>query len=100
MTGPTNSLAFRSLSLAIIRGFVRDRTSLFFALVFPLMFLVIFGGLLGNQDQSKVDLIQVGDVSFIDDMDPDAKAAFEETFDITASDDLRAALAEVTKGDA
>ena len=100
MTRPVNGLAFRTLSLAIIRGFVRDRTSLFFALVFPLMFLVIFGGLLGGQSQSKVDLIQVGDVSFIDDMDPDAKAAFEQTFDIRPRDDLGTALAEVKKGDA
>ncbi len=92
--------AFRSLSLAIIKGFIRDKASVFFAIVFPLMFLVLFGGLFANQNQSKVEMIQVGDVSFIDEMPKDEKAAFEETFDITRSDDLDAAVATVKKGDA
>jgi len=29
--------AFAALSLAILRGFVRDKMSVFFAIVFPLM---------------------------------------------------------------
>lgn len=40
---------FRALSLAILRGFLRDRTAVFFAVVFPLMFLVLFGGLFSDQ---------------------------------------------------
>ena len=50
------------------KGFVRDKASVFFALVFPLMFLVLFGGIFSDQTQSKVDLIEVGDVSLIDDL--------------------------------
>jgi ABC-2 type transport system permease protein len=92
--------AFRSMSLAIIRGFVRDKASVFFALVFPLMFLVLFGGLFADQTTSKVDMIQVGDVAFIDEMPEAEKAVFEETFEISHSDDLDAAIAEVKKGDA
>jgi len=92
--------ALRSLSLAIVRGFVRDKASVFFAIVFPLMFLVLFGGLFADPTQSKVDMIQVGDVSFIDEMPDAERAAFEETFDITRSDDLDASIAEVKKGDA
>ena len=92
--------AFGQLSLAIIRGFVRDKASVFFAIVFPLMFLVLFGGLFADQTQSKVEMIQVGDVSFLDEMPPSEKAAFEETFDISRSDDLDGAIAEVKKGDA
>jgi ABC-2 type transport system permease protein len=92
--------AFTALSLAIVRGFLRDRASVFFALVFPLMFLVLFGGLFADQSQAKVDMIQVGDVSFVDEMPASDKAAFEETFEITRSDDLDAAIAEVRKGDA
>ena len=91
--------AFRSpLSLAIVRGFVRDKASVFFALVFPLMFLVLFGGLFADPTSSKVDMIQVGDVSFIDEMPAAEKAAFEETFEITRSEDLDAAIAEVREG--
>ena len=92
--------AFVSLSLAIMRGFVRDKASVFFAIVFPLMFLVLFGGIFNDQDQSPIDMIQVGDVALIDQMPADAKAAFDESFEVTRSDDLDAAIAEVRKGDA
>ncbi len=92
--------AFWALSLAIVRGFLRDKASVFFAIVFPLMFLVLFGGLFANPSQSKVDLIAVGHVAFLDEMPKDARAAFEQTFDVTTSDDLAASIDEVRKGDA
>ena len=92
--------AFKALSLAIVKGFVRDRTSVFFALIFPLMFLVLFGGLFADQTQSKVDMIQVGDVALIDDLPDGAKEAFDETFEVEHSDDLDDALSKVRKGDA
>ncbi|MBA2639931.1 MAG: ABC transporter permease [Nocardioidaceae bacterium] len=91
---------FFALSVAIMRGFVRDKASVFFAIIFPLMFLVLFGGIFSDQSQSKVDLIQVGDVSLVDDLPHDALAAFEATFEVTRSEDLSAALDEVRKGDA
>ena len=92
--------AFRALSLAIVRGFLRDKASLFFALVFPLMFLVLFGGLLGDRSQSEVDLVQVGDVPVLDALSPEAAEAFEDTFAVTRTDDLDGALAQVRSGDA
>ncbi len=91
---------FVALSLAIVRGFVRDKASVFFALIFPLMFLVLFGGLFGDQTQSKVEMVQVGEVALLDEMPADARAAFDETFEVTRSDDLDAALEDVRKGDA
>lgn len=91
---------FWALSVAILRGFLRDRAAVFFAVVFPLMFLVLFGGLLGNQDQSKVDLVKVGAVPLVDDLPDEARAAFDDTFEVTDEDDLAAALEEVRKGDA
>lgn len=91
---------FWALSVAILRGFLRDRAAVFFAVVFPLMFLVLFGGLLGNQDQSKVDVIKVGAVPLVDELPGDARAAFEDTFEVTDEDDLATALEEVRKGDA
>ncbi len=36
---------FVAIALTIVKGFVRDRASVFFAVVFPLMFLVLFGGI-------------------------------------------------------
>ncbi|MEI5672304.1 MULTISPECIES: ABC transporter permease [unclassified Nocardioides] len=95
MRGP-----FLALSLAIVKGFVRDKASVFFALIFPLMFLVLFGGLFGDQTQSKVELVQVGQVALLDEMSDGARGAFDETFDVEDSDDLAAALEKVRKGDA
>ena len=99
-SGGRTARPFLALSLAILRGFLRDKSSVFFAIVFPLMFLVLFGGIFGNQSQSKVDMIQVGDVALVDNLPPDAKAAFEDTFEVTHTDDLDEALEEVRKGDA
>jgi len=93
-------MAFKAISLAIFKGFLRDRTSVFFAVIFPLMFLVLFGGLFSDQDQAKVEMIEVGDVALFDKLPDDAQKAFDETFDVTRSDDLDAAIAKVRKGDA
>lgn len=92
--------AFWALSVAILRGFLRDKASVFFAIIFPLMFLVLFGGLLANQDQSEVDLIQVGDVPIVTGLEGGAKQAFDDTFKVERTDDLDAALEKVRKGDA
>lgn len=92
--------AFRSLSSAILKGFLRDKASVFFALVFPLMFLVLFGGIFGDQEQSRLDMVQVGSVPLIDDMPEQARAAFDATFAVETSDDLDAAIDEVRTGDA
>lgn len=94
------SSPFLALSLAIVRGFVRDRAAVFFSLVFPLMFLVLFGGLFGDGGRSKVDLIQVGDVALFQELPDGARSAFAETFEVTRTDDRVAAIDEVRKGDA
>ena len=92
--------AFVSLSLAILKGFLRDKAAVFFAIVFPLMFLVLFGGILGDSGQSRVEMIEVGNVSVFDDLPAGAKAAFGHTFEVTHSNNLGAAVAKVRKGDA
>ena len=91
---------FVSLSAAILKGFFRDKASVFFALVFPLMFLVLFGGLLGSQSQPKVDLVQVGEVALFEQLPPGAREAFDDTFEVEEVDDLDAAIARVREGDA
>lgn len=91
---------FGAVAVAIIKGFVRDKTSLFFAIVFPLMFLVLFGGIFTDQGDTKVDLIQVGAVPVFDNLPGEAQQAFDDTFELTTSDDLDAAISEVRKGDA
>ncbi|MDX6235173.1 MAG: type transport system permease protein, partial [Nocardioidaceae bacterium] len=95
-----NVTAFRAIAVAIIKGFMRDKSSVFFALIFPLMFLVLFGSIFADPTQSKVDLVEIGSVPLVDKMPADAKKAFEQAFKVKHTDDRDAAIAEVRKGDA
>jgi ABC-2 type transport system permease protein len=89
--------SFVSLSKAIARGFVRDRTAVFFTVLFPLMFLVLFGGIFKNQTAPKSEVIEVGQVAVLDQLPADA--GLGEVLEVTKSDDLAAALEKVRKGD-
>ena len=92
--------ALGSLSRAIFTGFLRDRQAVFFSIFFPLMFLVLFGGVFAGQGTSKFDIVQVGGVPLIDDLPAQAKDAFDQAFSVERSDDLDAAIDEVRDGDA
>ncbi len=92
--------AFRAIAVAIVKGFLRDKSSVFFALIFPLMFLVLFGGIFADPEQSKVDMVQIGAVPLFDQMPAEGKKAFGQAFEVTHVKDRAAALAEVRKGDA
>jgi ABC-2 type transport system permease protein len=97
---PRTRSPFWAIAVAIVKGFARDRAAVFFALVFPLMFLVLFGGIFNLDSTSRLDVIQVGDVPLVDSLPPGAREAFDDTFEVSRSDDLDTALAEVRKGDA
>lgn len=88
-----------SLSRAMLLGFVRDRTALFFTVVFPLMFLVLFGGLFKDAGTSKVDVIQIGNVSILDSLPADARAEFDKVVSVERRDDSGSALKAVRDGD-
>lgn len=92
--------AFVSLAVAMLKGFFRDRMAFFFAVVFPLMFLVLFGGIFNDQGAPKADIVQVGEVSVLDRVPDDARDGLAEALTITRSDDEAAALRQVRKGDA
>jgi ABC-2 type transport system permease protein len=53
--------AFKSLSTAMTKGFVRDKAALFFVFLMPLMFLVIFGLLFKDSGTDKIKVGVVGD---------------------------------------
>jgi ABC-2 type transport system permease protein len=53
--------AFKSLSLAGIKGFRRDKAALFFTFLFPLMFLIVFGLLFRDAGTDKIKLGLTGD---------------------------------------
>jgi ABC-2 type transport system permease protein len=87
------------VALALIKGFVRDRASVFFTLIFPLMFLTLFGAVLDFDSSPRLDLVEVGSVPVLDDLDEGAREAFEESFALSRTDDRAAALARVRDGD-
>ena len=88
-----------SLSRAMALGFVRDRTALFFTILFPLMFLLIFGGIFKDTGAPRSDLLQIGAVPLFDRMPPAVRAQFDEVLKIEKVDDRDAALDKVRKGD-
>lgn len=91
--------AFLSISVAIFKGFIRDRQAVFFSVFFPLMFLVLFGGLFADQGQSRIALVEVGKVGLIDNMPSQARDAFDEAFEVDKSRNLEGALQQLRKGD-
>ena len=99
-TGAKRSSAFIALAVAIVKGFVRDKASVFFAVVFPLMFLVLFGGIFDYDESPRIELVQVGEVPLFAQLPDGAREAFEETFEVRRVVGLEAALEEVRTGDA
>lgn len=91
--------AFRSLALAMLKGYLRDKQAVFFSVFFPLMFLVLFGGVFADQSQSKITMVEVGSVPVIDDLPGPARASFDQSFDAQKSGNLSTALQEVRDGD-
>lgn len=89
----------RSLASAMFRGFVRDRMTLFWSMAFPLMFLVLFGGIFVDQGADRTHVVQVGAVALLDNPPAGASAAIDDTLDITKSSDLQDALDQVRSGD-
>ena len=64
--GVPRMTAFRSLSRAMFRGFVRDRAALVFSILIPVLFLVLFGSIYKSSTAPKVSVIEVGRVSLLD----------------------------------
>lgn len=88
-----------SLSRAMFLGFLRDRMTLFWAVLFPLMFLVLFGGILTDQSASKIEIGQVGEVAALDEMPAEARRDLERSLDIEKVTDEADALQQVRDGD-
>jgi ABC-type multidrug transport system permease subunit len=94
-----NVTALRSLFRAMFLGFVRDRRALFFTVLFPLFFLLLFGGLFKNQSTSRAEVLQVGAVAAIDQAPPAQRANLNAVLKITKVTDAAAAADKVKKGD-
>ncbi|MEV1005826.1 ABC transporter permease [Streptomyces sp. NPDC049881] len=94
-----NPGAFRALSRAMLKGLLRDRTALFFTVLFPLMFLALFGLLFQNDEGASVTVVEVGDVAVLDDMPQEQLAALSDALTIERSADRAQALEDVRQGD-
>ena len=90
MSGQARS--WLTLSAAMWRGFTRDRVSQFFYFLFPLMFLVLFGLLLGNPDAGRITVGVVGEGDLV-------AALPDEVFETRSYDDFDDAVAAVEDGD-
>ncbi|HMJ74330.1 MAG TPA: ABC transporter permease [Iamia sp.] len=90
----------RPLALAMWKGFIRDRMTLFFTILFPLMFLFLFGAIFADPAQPRSEIDVVGRSDLIDSLPDDARAAFDDAFDVTRTDDRDEAIRRVREGDA
>ena len=93
-----NLTAFRSLSRAMWRGFTRDRTALVFSILIPVLFLVLFGSLYKSTNAAKINVVEVGKVSLLDQAEAAAPGQLGKIMTVTHTRDLSTALADVRKG--
>ncbi len=91
--------SFVALSRALLLGFVRDRSALFFTVLFPLLFLVIVGGLFSGSSVPRSKVTLVGPVAVFDALPADARAQVDKVLAITRSPDRDRALRRVRDGD-
>ncbi len=91
---------FQTLARAQWKAFIRDKQILFWMLAFPLAFLLLFGLINGgsSSNASRSDVIQVGNVQFVDQMSPQAKQQWDDVFKTTKSTDRAGALEKLKKG--
>lgn len=91
--------AFRALSLANLRSFLRDRAALFWSLAFPILFVILFGTIFSGGGTPNYTLGWVDE----DGGSPAAlqlRALFTQTGVVTLKDEpLDAAQAAMRKGD-
>ncbi|GAA2232847.1 MULTISPECIES: ABC transporter permease [Kitasatospora] len=90
--------AFAGLARVMLLGFLRDRGTVFFTLVLPLLFLVLFGSLYKNSSTPQVKVAQVGAVQLLDQVPSEVHAQLDKTLKITKYSDEASALEKVRKG--
>ena len=88
-----------ALTRAQWNGFWRDKQNWFWLMLFPLMFLFLFGFLFRDAAAVRSDLAVIGDVAFVEDLPDDARAQFDDLFAVTEYADRAAALEDVANGD-
>ncbi|GAA4867470.1 ABC transporter permease [Kitasatospora terrestris] len=90
--------AFTGLSRVMLLGFVRDRGALFFTMIMPLMFLLLFGALYKSGGTSHLKIAEVGQVQLLDAVKGQQDGPLA-ALEITQYSDESAALEKVRKGE-
>src|ERR1700731_3574543 len=93
-----NFTAFRSLSRALLRGYVRDRTALAFSILLPVLFLALLGSLYRGSGTPQLSIVEIGNVSLLS--HSTGQPGLSGVLTVTHSDDKKAAVREVRRGDA
>jgi ABC-2 type transport system permease protein len=89
---------FISLARAMLLAFLRDKAAVFFTILFPLFFLVLFGGLFKNQGAPKVSVLEIGKVSIVDTARSQGGAELNKILKVKQAGDRSDALDKVRKG--
>jgi ABC-2 type transport system permease protein len=90
--------ALLSLSRAMLLGYIRDRTTLVFTLLIPVIFLVLLGSIYKSSGTPKISMLEVGQVPLIDQARAGSPVQLGKVLAVKRTSDLAAALAEVRKG--
>lgn len=85
--------SFRVLSVVVAKGFLRDKASVFFSFLFPLLFLVIVGLIFGGEGSSRTEIAAVGDGPVI------SSLANSDDIEVRRADSLETASRQVRSGD-
>ncbi|MGW2748743.1 ABC transporter permease [Streptomyces sp. NPDC001450] len=89
----------RELSRAMILSVLRDKGTIFFLLIFPILFLLLFGTLFKSTGTSHIKVAQVGDVRVLDSLTKDQRGQLSKAATISKVSSESAALEKVRKGD-
>src|SRR5262249_43156507 len=90
-----NWQGFRSPSPALFRGFVRGPAALFFTILFPGLFLLLFGSIYKRSSTPKINVVEVGRVSVLDQARTGSHGQLDKVLTVTHTTSLSHALNEV-----
>jgi ABC-type multidrug transport system permease subunit len=96
---PVNAGAFLSLSRAMFLGYIRDRVALIFTIFIPVLFLVLLGSIYRGPATPKINVLEVGRVSMLDQARAASPGQLGEVMAVTRTSNRARALADVRKGD-
>ncbi|MEU2058156.1 ABC transporter permease [Streptomyces bungoensis] len=89
----------RELSRAMILSVLRDKGTIFFLLIFPILFLLLFGTLFKSDGTAHIKVAQVGRVQVLDSLTGSQREQLARAATVTKVSSESAALKKVRKGD-